>query len=83
MYLFEFSRVEKQLYLEGNHFLFTQCICSKKKECILAAKAKSSTYPRERASRLSQSFTFFLKERNGNEVLLVGTNLNFLGCVYI
>ena len=31
MYLFEFSRVEKQLYFEGNHFLFTQCIYSKKR----------------------------------------------------
>ena len=62
---------------------FSRNAFTAKKECILAAKAKSSTYPRERASRLSQSFTFFLKERNGNEVLLVGTNLNFLGCVYI
>ena len=48
-----------------------------KKECILAAKAKSSTYPRESLATLAELY-FFLKERNGNEVLLVGTNLNFL-----
>ena len=37
----------------------------------------------EREPRDSRRALLFLKERNGNEVLLVGTNLNFLGCVYI
>ena len=77
-----FSKVEKQLHIEGNHFLFSfhamhlrQKKPSREKQHI----SSSASRPRRRhQASVRMKLLFFFKERNGNEVLLVGTNLNFL-----
>ena len=76
------SKVEKQLHIEGNHFLFSfhamhlrqKTKPRKVAHILLVARPRRPLY-HQASVRLKP---LFFKERNGNEVLLVGTNLNFL-----